>query len=169
MPDATSTNEWFLLAGTLGGVALTGTIGLVTAALNHRWNEQARSRAVNEVDTRAIRDQRREACHNYLVCTNQFYQVIDQVYRKALRGEEFDTREHAREAITALQDAYVYLTISARAAVRRLARAYNMVLYDLEEAARAANEDCWANLEPQTHRARDQLRAAMRGELGIAD
>jgi hypothetical protein len=140
MADAGSASGWFALVGALGGVALTGAVGLRTATLTHRWNEQARSRAVQEEDARAMRNQRREACHHYLVATNAFYQAVDQVYRMALRGEQFDPREHTRTAITALQDAYVYLTISTGAAVRQLARAYNMVLYELERAARAAQE-----------------------------
>jgi hypothetical protein len=153
----------------VGGAALAGAISLVTSALNHRWSERARSREADEGDARAIRDQRREACHRYLVATNSFYQAVDQVYRKGLRDEEFDAREHAREAITTLQDTYVYLTISTGSEVRELARAYNRALYALEESARYADSDSWASLEPQTHRARDHLRAAMRAELGIAD
>ncbi|MFI5897557.1 hypothetical protein ACIA5D_46470 [Actinoplanes sp. NPDC051513] len=169
MADAGSAGAWFALAGALGGVALTGAVGLGTAALTHRWNEQARSRAAHEEEARAMRNQRREACHHYLVATNSFYQAVDQMYRKALRREQFDPREHTRTAITALQDAYVYLTISTGAAVRQLARTYNMVLYDLEIAARAAEEATWSQLEPKTHLARDELRAAMRAELGIVD
>jgi hypothetical protein len=59
-----------------------------------------------------MRDQEREACHNYLVATNSFCQAVDQVYRRTGRNEQFDQREHARAAITALQDTYDYLTIS---------------------------------------------------------
>jgi hypothetical protein len=66
---------WITLAAALGGVALTRTLSLATAVLNHRWSEQARLEADHEQETRAVRDQRREACHNYLVATNSFYQV----------------------------------------------------------------------------------------------
>jgi hypothetical protein len=167
--DQSSSNAWFAVVGALGAVLLTGTIGLATAALNHRWNEQARARATGEQDTRTIRKQRRQACHHYLVATNLFYQTIDQVYRKAQRGEEFDHREQTRAAVTSLQDKYVYLTISTGADVRELARAYNRVLYALEDAARAADDDAWPELQSKAHRAREQLRAAMRSELGVVD
>ena len=79
MPDTGSAGAWFALAGALGGVALTGAVGLGTATLTHRWNEQARSRAVHEEEARAMRNQRREACHQYLVATNSFYQAVDQM------------------------------------------------------------------------------------------
>jgi hypothetical protein len=104
---------------TLGGVALTGGLSLATAALNHRWGEQSRVRAAREQETRATRDQAREACHNYLVATNSFYQAVDQVYLRTSRAEQFDQHEHVKAAITALQDAYVYLTISSGAEVRK--------------------------------------------------
>ena len=56
-----------------------------------------------------------------------------------------------RAAITALQDTYVYLTISSGADVRKLARDYNMVLYELEKAAQRADHDKWSELERETH------------------
>ena len=45
---------------------VTRSLSLVTAALTHRWSEQARLRADREQETRVTRDQKREACHNYL-------------------------------------------------------------------------------------------------------
>ena len=38
----TNASAWFALVGVLGGVTVTGVMGLATAALNHRWGEQAR-------------------------------------------------------------------------------------------------------------------------------
>jgi len=84
------TSAWITLAAALGGVALTGTLSLATAALTHRWTEQARLQADRENEARTIRDQRREAYHNYLVATNSFYQAVDQVYLKTGRKEQFD-------------------------------------------------------------------------------
>ena len=162
-------SAWVALAGALGGVAVTGGLSLATAALTHRWGEQSRVRADHEQETRAMRDQKREACHNYLVATNSFYQAVDQVYRRTGRNEQFDQREHARAAITGLQDTYVYLTISAGADVRKLARDYNVALYELEKAAQRADHDGWPELERETHRVRRKLRDAMRTELGVQD
>jgi hypothetical protein len=148
---------------------LTGTLSLATAALNHRWTEQARLRADREKEAQTIRDQRREAYHNYLVATNSFYQTIDQVYLKTIRNEQFDQHEHVRSAITAMQDAYVYLTISAGSDVRQRAREYNVSLYDLQKGARGGDSNSWPDLEHESHEARKRLREAMRVELGIHD
>jgi hypothetical protein len=106
-------SAWIALAGALGGVALTGGLGLTTAAFNHRWTEESRVRAAREQETRAMRDQAREACHNYLVATNSFYQAVDQVYLRASRAEQFDQHEHVRAAITASK-MHMYISPSAQ-------------------------------------------------------
>ncbi len=165
----TNASAWFALAGVLGGVTLTGVIGLVTAGLTHRWGEQARVGTDREQRIRAIRDQRREVCHKYLVATNSFWQALDQLYQKACRDEEVDPVEHLRMANTALQDAYVYLTISCGADVRQLAHSYNESLYALRPAAQAADETAWSELGDETSGARENLRKAIRAELGVED
>ena len=160
-------SAWFALAGALGGVALTGVIGLMTAALNHKWGEQTRVQASHEEQVRTIRDQRREACHKYLITTNSYWLTAEQLYFKVRRGEERDRAEHMRAAITALQDAYVYLSISCGSEVRKLARSYNQTLYDVHRAAENAEESRWEALAPHTHEVRNALREAMRAELGV--
>lgn len=151
------TSAWFAL----GGVAVAGVMGLATAGLTHRWGERTRIAADREQEIRTIRNQRREACHNYLVATNSYYQAIDQLHLKAGRGEEADPDEHVRGAITALQDSYVYLTISCGADVRRLARSYNVTLYKLRHTALGMDADAWSKQVPETHDVRKRLRAAM--------
>ena len=99
-------SAWFAL----GGVAIAGVLGLVTAALNHRWGERTRISTYREQEGRAIRDQRREACHDYLVATNAFWQAMDQLNLTAIRGEEVDRSEYLRAANNTLHDTYVYLT-----------------------------------------------------------
>jgi len=162
-------SAWVVLAGALGGVALTGALGLVTAAQTHRWNERTRVQTAREQEVRDLRDQRRQASHSYLVATNEFYLAVDQVYLKSGRGEHPDPDEHRRAEMKELQNAYVELTITAGAEVRKRARAYNKALYALEKAAQQADQHAWSELEPETHRARNHLREAMRAELGIPD
>jgi hypothetical protein len=165
----TTASAWFALIGALGGVALTGAIGLVTAGLNHKWGEQARVEMAREQQIRAVKDQRREVCHNYLVATNSYWLTVEQLYIKTRQGDEFDSNEHMRTAITALQDSYVYLTITCGARVRELAGSYNQALYAARGAGQNADENKWAELEVVTHRARADLREAMRAELGLQD
>lgn len=165
----TNASAWFALAGALGGVALAGVMGLVTAVLTHRWAEQARVDMYHKEQMRAIRDQRREVSHNFLVATNSFWQALDQLYQKACRGEEVDSLEHLRAANTALQDAYVDLTITCGAQVRSTADIYHRKLYDLRPAAQAADKDNWSEVNEKQRQARRDLREAMRVELGVLD
>src|SRR5262245_59861464 len=163
------TGAWFALAGALGGVTLTGVLGLVTAGLNHKWREQTRIETYREQQLQAIKDQRREVCHNYLIATNTYWLTVEQLYFKARHGEEIDRIEHMKAAITALQDTYAYLTISCGAEVRNLAHSYNQDLYAAHDAAEEADEEKWAELYPKTLHTRKVLRQAIRTELGIKD
>lgn len=162
-------SAWFALAGALGGVALTGVIGLVTAALTHRWSEQARTEVDRKELTRVMRNQRREACHAFLVATNSFWDALDKLYQRASRGEKVDSFEHLRAANTVMQNTYVDLTITCGAKVRRLADYYHAKLYELRPAAQAAEEDNWTSLNEIQRQARAELRDAMRAELGVLD
>ncbi len=164
-----NSSAWFALGGALGAVALTGVISLVTSMLNHRWSNQDRIQTQREHEISTIRDQRREACHSYLVGTSRYYRSIDRMYRKAISKEPFHPYDDVREAITGMQDAYVYLTISAGAEVRHLAQSYNKTLYDLADAAREGNSEKWIELKGETQRARDRVRSAMRAELDVPD
>jgi hypothetical protein len=162
-------SAWFALAGALGGVALTGVIGLVTAVLTHRWGEQARAQADRKELMSAMRDQRREVCHDFLVATNSFWDALDQLYQRACRGEEIDSFEHLRAANTMMQNAYVDLTITCGAQVRRLADHYHAELYALRPAAQTAEKANWSTLNESQRQARKDLRDAMRAELGVLD
>jgi hypothetical protein len=160
---------WVVLAGALGGVALTGALGLVTAAQTHRWNERTRVQTADEQEARDLRDQRRQVFHSYLVATSEFYLAVDQVYLESGRGEQFDPHEDRKAEMKALLNAYVDLTITAGAEVRERARVYNEALYALKEAAQQADQQAWSELVREMDRARHRLREAMRAELGISD
>jgi hypothetical protein len=158
-------SAWFALAGALGGVTLTGPLGLITASLNHRWDERART----EQQVQAAQEQRRKVSHDYLVAANSYWLTVEQLYVRAIRGEEFDRVEYMKPAISVLQDTYNYLTITCGQAVRERAHAHNLALYSARNAAAAADEGKWDELYPQTLDARKVLREAIRAELGVAD
>jgi len=165
----TNANAWFALGGVLGGVAVTGLLGLATAALNHRWGERARINADREQERRAIRDQRREACHDYLIATNAFWQAVDQLNVNASRGEQVDRSEYMRAVNNTMQDRYVYLSISSGAEVREFADSYQRVLYELANEAQDVTRDEWGKLSLKTAQPRRELREAMRKELGVPE
>lgn len=75
-----------------------------------------------------------------------------------------DVDEHVRESLTALQDAYVYLTIRCGAQVRDLARSYNMALHDLRNAAQ--DRQSWDPLRSRS-RSLSVVAAAARRDLLI--
>jgi hypothetical protein len=161
----TNANAWFALGGALGGVTLTGAMGLWPASLTHRWSLSSQ----REEESRVIRDQRRETCHNYLLAVNSLFQAIDQLHLILIRGEEVDPDERIRPAILAQQDAYVYLTISCGADVRELAHQYNGKLYDLLRTAQQSDINAWNEKYRESYEARRRLREAMRAELGVLD
>jgi hypothetical protein len=162
----TDTSAWFALAGALGGIVLTGGFTLTTTILNHRWSERASERSNREQESREATDRLRGVFHDYLIATNAYYHAIHQMHELGTsRNDDFDT--WARKEYQALQEEYQYLTISAGNEVRRLARAYDMVLYALRDAAASFDEDEWTKLRPETHKSRERVRVAMRAELGI--
>jgi hypothetical protein len=162
-------SAWFALVGVLGGVTVTGVMGLATATLNHRWEEQRRISTHREQEGRVIRDQRREACHDYLLATNAFWQAMDQLNLNASRSRQVDRAEYLRETNTTLQDTYVYLTISCGAKVRELADSYQGKLYELAGESQDETRDEWGDLSQRTHQPRKELREAMRNELNVGD
>jgi hypothetical protein len=80
--DMADSSAWFALAGALGGVTLTGPLGLITASLNHRWDERART----EQQVQAAQEQRRKVSHDYLVAANSYWLTVEQLYVRAIRG-----------------------------------------------------------------------------------
>lgn len=70
---------------------------------------------------------------------------------------------------TVMQNAYVDLTITCGAQVRRFADHYHTKLYELRPVAQAAEKDNWSSLNKVQRQARKDLRDAMRAELGVLD
>jgi hypothetical protein len=164
----TNSSAWFALVGALGGIVLTGGFSLTTAILNHRWSERASERSGAEQKTREGTDRLRNIFHDYLVATNAYYHAVHQMHELGRsRGDAFDT--WVRKEYQALQEEYQYLTISASKEVRQLARAYDMVLYALRDAAADFDEEKWSKMRDETHKSRERVRAAMRAELRIYD
>jgi hypothetical protein len=164
--NMTDSSAWYALSGALGGILLTGGFTLATTVLNHRWSEKSSERSHRDQETREAAERLRGVFHDYLVATNAYYHAVHQMHELGRsRSEDFDT--WVRKEYQALQEEYQYLTISAGNEVRLLARAYDMVLYALRDAAVAFDEDAWAKCRVETHKSREEVRVAMRAELGI--
>lgn len=138
----TNTDAWFALVGALGGIVLTGGITLTSAVLNHRWSERASERSSHEQEAREIAERLRGVFHDYLVATNAYYHAVHQMHELgSSRGDNYD----------------------------KLARAYDIVLYALRDAAVNFDENQWSTLRSETHQSREKVRKAMRAERGVED
>ena len=63
---------WVGVVGALGGVVITGAIGLVTAVLTRGWQRQDHEAAMIEARRESRAELRRSAYAEYLVATNRF-------------------------------------------------------------------------------------------------
>jgi hypothetical protein len=81
---------WIGVIGALGGVLVTGLIGLVTAVLNHQWQRESRNeeRRDNVNDARAAL--RREAYTRFLVSTDV---MTDFLLTQPARSEQASTSD----------------------------------------------------------------------------
>ena len=76
---ASSTIAWFTLAGALGGVLITGGVGLVTAMLNHRWQARGAEQQRLLQHGAQVRQDRREAYVSYWLAWNRFIHELRRV------------------------------------------------------------------------------------------
>jgi hypothetical protein len=69
-------SAWIGVAGALGGVVITGVIGLVTALLNHRWqgDERKEEHSARLQESRAAL--RRETYSRFLVASDQLVDLV---------------------------------------------------------------------------------------------
>jgi hypothetical protein len=93
-------SAWIAVIGTLGGVALTATAGLLTAMLSGRQQQEALSRQFRQEDNRKIREERRAIFVEYLTAYDaalgRAYQVVNNLHASARststpEGRPFET------------------------------------------------------------------------------
>lgn len=98
-------SDWQVLIGALGGVTITGLLGLATAALTHGWQGQARAEARRQ----ARADLRRSVYVAYLVQAQRLGDETTTWFRttgKALpRGEVFEAYVRDLRSFTHENDA----------------------------------------------------------------
>ncbi|MEV4296029.1 hypothetical protein [Microbispora rosea] len=77
----------FALIGALGGVAISGTIGIVTAVLTHRWQTQATDRNLLREHTKQLRQERREIYAQYWAAWNALMRTLDNLHEDPTNSE----------------------------------------------------------------------------------
>ena len=84
---------WIGAIGALGGVLVTGLIGLLTAALNHRWQRDARDEERFEQVSETRAGLRRDAYTRFLVSTDT---LTDFLITQPIRQDGADLAERLR-------------------------------------------------------------------------
>lgn len=163
--------------GTLGGVLVTATAGLLTAliaARNQRHHAAAESLAALQ---QKLREERRAAFLAYL----QTYRAL---YAQALAIARDPVRKHvesassnraglfeqeAPEQVLAFSDAHYELSIIAGRRVRNAARVCTAGIWKLATRCISGNPEEVREAESETRQPLRDLREAMRLELGVDD
>jgi hypothetical protein len=91
-----STAAWFTLVGALGGVALTSVVGIITAALNNRWQRTNTEAQLVREREKLLRQERHEAYASYWVADHRHVHLLSRVYMK-LNSPSNDQRKIPEE------------------------------------------------------------------------
>jgi hypothetical protein len=86
--------------GALGGVVVTGGIGLTTAVLNHRWQEDSRLADRGEQRRQSRAELRRDAYTRFLIATDS---IVDFVLTQ-VPDDEDESSDDPNHALTRLRE-----------------------------------------------------------------
>lgn len=156
MQDSATASAWFALAGALGGILLTGLGGVVIAIVNSRHARQLLALEQSEAMMRHRRVERKEAYADFLVATNDAYQLAADLKRQAEdKGEPLDFRQETGPTVARLMRSQLMLALVGSADVRTLSGGY---VRSLRALLMSAVEGEWSD---DTKEARNQLFKAM--------
>ena len=159
MAISPTTTALITLAGTLGGVGLTGLIGAWRTMGDHRHERRMKELDVRIATESGRRAERRESYEEFLTATDNAYQLAADLYARTRRGEQLEFRVETREVVAELMRRELALALLATASVRRNAREYVSSLRDLlVESA----QGCWSDTTKQS---RNQLFVSMIADI----
>jgi hypothetical protein len=158
---------WQTVIGTLGGVALTASFGLLTAYLTHRWQIQRSTTEDARTADRELRTVRREIYAKYVASAQDVFQ-ISMMHYVANRSRPLNPAEVAlvppedlRAAIIANEALRVQAVLLAEPSARSAIDEYGRTLKDLWPRAASGTE-----FTPQASTsAYHQLIATMHDEI----
>jgi hypothetical protein len=177
---------WFALGGALGGVLLTGVIGLATAILTHRWQAQATSQQILDEHAVRLRQERRESYATYWSAWNRLaYELRELLGQVALVPgdqtitaqrwtiDDLQLRDEAqRDALVEANARVLDAELGWQAATGSLLLiAGPEVVEAAEQHQRATRDkinDARKGLYQSVAEASQQLNAAMRAEIIMA-
>ena len=165
------------MIGTLGGVFVTATAGLVTAYLSSRQRVAEAEHQARLERQRQIRDERRAIFVEYLSAYRMMYSRALEIVAQGGCADKFDVtqvreamKRFERAATTEVLDysrAYYTVTISASKETREAADEATRTLWELAAAAVTGNQAAVEEADSNTAEPRRRLRSAMRADLGI--
>jgi hypothetical protein len=166
---------WIGVIGALGGVLVTGLIGLVTAVLNHRWQRDARGeeRTDHVSETRA--GLRRDAYTRFLVSTDALTDfLITQPIREddgADFAERLRTlRQSSKQEFDEFDGSYVQVKLLCGPEVEAaLTTFHNWYIQQCATAIResdAMNSDALNGMERKREPLIEAMKAEQEADLG---
>ncbi len=164
---------WIGIIGALGGVAITGQIGLVTAVLNHRWTRQSAEEGRRNELLSKLAELRRDAYARYLVAAQVLGEELD-VWEPPDRSRPDDglTAEFRRaktKVVTEYDASLRHARLLATEPVVRALATYNSWMADqITEAVRAWQQRSDAAPFADWDAVEGALVDTMRGEQGAA-
>lgn len=114
----------FTLVGTLGGILLTGLISWLRTKADHEQEREMEKLRFQSATQESRRSEHRESYRDFLVATNDAYQLASDLFRRAREGDSLDFRSETRDIIAELMKQELSLDLVASAKVRRAARKY---------------------------------------------
>jgi hypothetical protein len=160
---ASTTTALFTLAGALGGVFLTGLIGIVRTWIDHRHERRIKELQV-ELETETSRKADRRQCYaDFLTSTDKAYQLAADLYDRARHGTSLDFRSETREVIADLMRQELTVALVGTKDVRRDANTYVQALRQL---LLDATEGLWKD---STTESRHRLYESMISDINPGD
>jgi hypothetical protein len=123
------------LIAALGGVFLTGVIGIVRTVFDHRHERRVKESdhthelQVKELEVKLAaeagrRSDRRQSYGEFLASTDSAYQRAADLYSRARKGENLSYREETKDVIPDLMRRELTVALVGTSAVRQDAKAY---------------------------------------------
>jgi hypothetical protein len=140
--DAGNASAWITLLAALGGVVVTGIIGLVTASLSQRWQARNSSRLFVQDQLKQLRQERREFYAAYWSAWNRLIHEMRRLERSVadLRPTPSTAEEARRLLNSEVVDALLVAELEWREAGNVVFLVSGQSVFDAASAHKQATE-----------------------------
>ena len=170
-------SSWIIVIGTLGGVFITASAGLLTAYLSgHQRVAEAEHQSAQDRE-RQLREERRIIYMEYLTAYRTMYSHAHAVAAQggcpdrsnvnSVLRNRWQFEQMATEAVLDFSRCHFAVQISGSRQTREAAARTTAALWALVEACVSGDQAAVEQADDETHDPRRQLREMMRADLGI--